>query len=291
MPTSNTILTTDNKNRTSTTAGSSTASYLIPQQLFSQLLKAVRKGLILRALAAKMIGPKSIPGSSLDFSEQDAETMGVYRVGAGAEIGLDAEEYSGFNIKPIKYGVRIKIPRELIEDSQWDVMALNVQTAGYELADNEESLIIATLDTGSGQTGGTRIDNSNATLPPSDITAAMKGQWEEGYNPTDMIVGVDIAKDIMDTDTFQEANKSGVNNPTKGMLTRIFEMNVRVSRNVTAAYAYILDRNFAFLGAEKRPVTIEKYFDAARDSKFAVATQRIAFRYWRPGAISRIVTS
>ena len=282
---------TDNKNRTSATAGSSTASFLIPQVLFSKLLMAVRKKLIFRALSAKMIGPKSVPGSSLDFTEQEPESMGVYRVGSGAVIGLDAEEYSGFNIKPVKYGVRIKIPREMIEDSQWDVMALNVETAGYELADNEEALIIAQLDTGSGQTRGTRIANNNATLPPSDITAAMKGLWAENYNPTDMIVGVDVAKDIMDTDTFQEANKSGVNDPSKGLISTIYRMKVWVSNNVSAVYAYVIDRSRAFIGVEKRPVTIEKYFDAARDSKFAVATQRIAFRYWRPGAIARIVTT
>jgi len=291
MAQSNTILTTDNKDRTSATAGSSTGSYLIPKKLYSQLLKAVRKNLVLRALAAKVIGPKSIPGSSLDFTEQSPESMSVYRVGEGAEIGLDAEKYSGFNMKPIKYGVRIKIPKEFEEDSQWDVMSLNIETAGYELADNEEALIIATLNTGSGQTGGTQTANSNATLPPSDITECMEGLWEENYNPTDMLVGTEVARDIMNTDIFTEADKSGVNNPSKGLIATIFKMSVRVSNNVSAKYAYILDRRFAFLGAEKRPVTVEKYFDAARDSSFAVATQRIVWRYWRPGAIGRIVTT
>lgn len=247
--------------------------------------------MIFRALSAKMLGPKDCPGSSLDFTEQEPESMSVYRVGAGAEIGLDAEKYSGFNMKPIKYGVRIKIPKELEEDSMWGVMSLNVDTAGYELADNEESLIIAELNTGSGETGGTQIANSNATLPPSDITEAMQGIWDEKYTPTDILVGVEVAKDIMDTDTFQEANKSGVNDPSKGLIAQIFNMKVWVSNNISAKYAYVIDRRFAFLGLEKRPVTVERYFDAARDSRFAVATQRIVFRYWRPGAIARIVTT
>lgn len=291
MAQSNTILTTDNKDRTSATAGSSTASYLIPKKLYGQLLVAVRKKMIFRALAAKVIGPGSIPGSSIDFTEQEPESMGVYRVGAGSEVGLDAEKYSGFNMKPIKYGVRIKVPKELIEDSQWDVMSLNIDTAGYELADNEEALIISTLNTGSGQTGGTQVANTNATLPPTDITEAMKGLWEENYEPTDMIVGAEVAMDIMNTDIFVEAHKSGVNDPTKGLIATIFKLRVWVSNNVSAKYAYVIDKRFAFLGAEKRTVTVEKYFDAARDSSFAVATQRIVWRYWRPGAIARIVTT
>lgn len=291
MAQSNTILTTDNTDRTATTAGSSTGSYLVPKELYSRLLEAVRKNLVLRALAAKMIGPNEFAGSSLDFTEQDPDSMGIYRVAAGAEIGLDAEKYSGFNMKPIKYGVRIKIPRELEEDALWGVMQLNIDTAAYELADNEEALIIATLDTGSGVTAGTRIANSNATLPPSDITAAMQGLWEENYSPTDLLVGVEVAKDIMDTDIFTEADKSGVTDPSKGLIANIFSMKVWVSNNVSAKYAYVIDRRFAFLGVEKRPVTIERYFDAARDSSFAVATQRVVFRYWRPGAIARIVTT
>ena len=291
MAQSNTVLTTDNADRASSTAGSSTGSYLVPRDLYGTLLRAVRKKMIFRAFAAKIIGPSSIRGSSVDITEQTPESMSVYRVGAGAEIGLDAEKYSGFNMKPIKYGVRIKIPRELIEDSLWDVMALNVETAGYELADNEEALIVAQLSSGSGQTGGTQIANSNATLPPSDITAALEGLWEENYTGTDMIVGVSVAKDIMDTDTFQEAHKSGVNDPSKGLIARIFNMNVWVSNNVSSVLAYVIDRNFAFLGAEKRPLTVEKYFDAARDTSYAVATLRQVWRYWRPGAIARITTT
>ncbi|KKK67250.1 hypothetical protein LCGC14_2955990, partial [marine sediment metagenome] len=41
----------------------------------------------------------------------------------------------------------------------------------------------------------------------------------------------------------------------------------------------------------KRPVTIERYFDAARDTGFAVATQRFSTRYLRSAAIARIVTT
>jgi HK97 family phage major capsid protein len=287
----NTLLTTDGKDSSSTTAGSSTGSYLIPRTLFRELVLAVRKNLVFRALAARVIGPASIPGSSIDIPLQTPNSMRTYRVAEGAEVPLDVEEYSGFNLKPIKYGVRIGITREMIEDSVVDVMAMNMATAGYELADNEEALIVATLDTGSGQTGGTRVANSNATLPISDITAAMRGIEEENFTPTDMVIGVEVADDIRNIDSFLEADKSGVNNPSRSMIGTIFNMRIHVSNNVTATYAYVLDRTAAFLIAEKRAVTMERYFDAARDTNFAVATQRFATRYLRPGAISRIVTT
>lgn len=291
MPQSNSLLATDSKDSSSTTAGSSTGSYLIPRTLYSTLIEAARKRLVWRALASRIIGPSSIPGSSIDITLQTRDSMEVHRVTEGAVIPLDAESYSGFNLKPYKYGVRIMISREMQEDSQWDVLAMNAETAAYELADNEESLIIATLDTGSGQTGGTQVANSNATLPVSDITAAMQGIEEENYIPSHMVVGVEVANDLRNIDTFVEADKSGVMDPTKRLIGTIFGMKVMVSNNVSAKYAYCVDSRYAFVGAEKRAITLERYMDYARDSHFVVATQRIAYRYLRPGAIARIVTT
>ena len=287
----NMLLTTDSKDSTSTTAGSSSGSSLIPRTLYATLIAAVRKQLVFRPLAAQIIGPNSIPGSSIDIPLQTPESMAVNRIAEGAEVPFSAEAYSSFNLKPFKYGVRIGITKEMEEDSLFDVMGMNVQTAGFELADNEEALIIATLATGSAVTGGTAIANSNATLPISDITAAMKGLEEENHTPTHMIVGVEVADDLRNIDTFTEADKAGINDPSKRLIGTIFGMKVLVSNNVSAKLAYIIDSGHAFIIAEKRPVSIERFFDAARDTSYAVATQRFATRYLRPGAIAKITTT
>lgn len=291
MPQSATLLHTDQADSTSATAGSSGGSRLIPRTLFSELIRANRKKLVLRALAAKVIGPSSIPGSSIDITLQTRDSMEVKEVVEGAVIPLDVEAYTSFNLKPLKYGIRIMISKEMMEDSQWDVMALNIETAGYELADNEETLIINTLDTGSGETSSTRVANSNATLPISDITAAMRGLEEENFTPTHIVCGVEIVDDLRNIDTFVEADKAGITDPSKRLIGTIFGMKVLVSNNVTAVRAFVLDASFAFLLAEKRAVTIERYFDFARDTGFAVATQRIVARFLRAGAIARIVTT
>lgn len=291
MPTSPMLLSTDSKSSTDATAGSSTGSYLIPRTLYSELQKAVRKNLVLRALAVKVIGPKSIPGSSIDIPLQTKDTLVVRRLVEFQNIPLDVESYSGFNLKPIKYGVRIMVSKEMQEDSLFDVMALNVDTAGYELANNEEALIITTLDTASAVSDSTQVANSNATLPISDITAGMLGLEEEQHSCTHMLCGVEVASDLRNIDTFVEADKAGISDPSKKLIGKIFGMKVIVSSNVSAKYAYILDSRYAFLIAEKRPLTIEKYFDAARDTGFAVATHRFVARYLRSAAIARIVTT
>lgn len=284
------LLYTDGKDFASATAGSSGGSRLIPRSLFKELMSDVKKNLIFRALAARVIGPASVPGSSLVLTLQTKDTMNINRVNEGAEVPLDVEEYSALTITPRKYGVRIGISKELIEDSQWDVMAMNVSTAAFELADNEESLIVTELDTASGLTGGTQIANSNATLPLTDVTAAMQGLEEEYHTATDMVVGVEVANDLRNIDELNSKDY-GSNSIGKKLVGTLWGMNVIVSNNVTSTRAYVIDRGHAFVVVEKRPVTIERYFDAARDSGFAVVTQRVAANYLRPGAVARIVTT
>jgi HK97 family phage major capsid protein len=284
------ILTTDGKDFADSTAGSSGGSQLIPRTLFSELIDDVKKNLIMRALASRVIGPSSIPGSSIVLTLQEKDTMTVDRINQGGEILMDVENYSTITVEPRKYGVRIGITKEMIEDSQWDVMSMNIKTAAYELADNEDALVITELDTASGLTDGTRVANSNATLPLTDVTAAMQGLEEEYFTPTDMVVGVEVANDIRNIDEFNSKDY-GDNSIAKRLVGRVWGMNVIVSHNVTAQYAYVIDRDHAFVIVEKRPVTIERYFDAARDSNFAVVTQRVAASYLRPGAVARIVTT
>lgn len=290
MPQSASKLFTDGKQSGDATAGSSSGSHLIPRTLFNNLLMEMRKVLVLRQLVSRVIGPGSIGGSSIDIPIRKKDSMEVHQVNEGASIPLDVEQYDSFNLKPTKYGIRIMISREMQEDSMFDVMAMNMDTAGYELADNEESLIIAALDTGTGQSDSTQIANSNATLPISDITAAMRGIEEENYVPTDMVIGVEIADDLRNIDTFTEADKAGINDPSKRLIGRIFAMNVFVSNNVNALRAFLVDRRWALIAAEKRPVMMEQYREWSRDTDFAVATQRIVFRHLFSGAMARIIT-
>lgn len=288
MPTG--MLFTDSKDAFSATAGSSGGSQLIPRTLYSELIEDVKKNLVLRALAARVIGPSSIPGSSIVLTLKTKDSLDIAQVAEGAEFPLDVEHYSQLTITPKKYGVRIGLVKEMMEDSNWDALAMNVQTAAFEIADNEESLIIAQLDTSSGLTGGTRVANSNATLPLTDVTAAVQGLEEEYHTATDMIVGVEVANDLRNIKEFNSKDY-GNNAISQRLVGQIWGMNVLVSNNVSAKYAYVLDRRHAFVVVEKRPVTIERYMDAARDSMFAVVSQRVGVSYLRPGAVARIVTT
>ena len=288
------ILTTDSADFASTTAGSGTMSYVVPRQLLGEVMNAVRKKLILRGLAARVFGPSSIPGRVLTIPMQSEITsstaLPVDRVAEGGEIPIGATQFESKTLTPVKYGIRIGVARELMEDGIIDILSYHSELAGYEFADNEESLIVSQLDAAS--TAATHnVANSNATLPITDITAAMQLLEVDNYTPTHMIVGAEIANDLRNIDTFVEADKAGINDPSRRLIGTIFGMKVIVSNNVTATLAYVIDANHAFIIGEKRPLTIERYTDYARDSGFVVVTQRVAHAYLRANSVSEITTT
>lgn len=289
----NNMLGTGSADFASSTASTSTTSYLIPRTLLPEVMNAVRKKLILRGLAARVFGPASIPGRTLVIpmqSEISANTqLTPSQVGEGGEIPLVQSQWESITLTPVKYGVRIGVTKEMMEDGILDLLSYHAELAGYEFADNEESLIVSQLDAAS-TAASFNVANSNATLPISDITEAMQNLEAANYRPSHMVCGVEVVNDLRNIDTFVEADKSGVMDPTKPLIGRIFGMSVLVSNNVSAKLAYVLDSAHAFVIAEKRPLTIERYSDVARDTGFVAVTQRFASRYLRANAVSEITT-
>jgi HK97 family phage major capsid protein len=258
-------------------------------------MNAVRKQLMLRGLAAKVFGPSSIPGRTLVLPLQSEITTNTeISVIQTPEFGAAPQvqtQFTSLTLTPVKYMVKIGVSKEMLEDGITDLLEYHAELAGYEFADNEEALIVSALDTASGNASH-NVANSNATIAITDITQARRYLRADNYNPTHMIVGNEVEDDLLNIDTFVEADKSGVNNPTNGsVLGKIFGMKVLVSNNVSAKLAYVIDANHAFVIAEKRPLTIERYSDFSRDTSFVVVSQRIAISALRDNAVSEITTT
>jgi len=266
------------------------ANVLAPTMVYRSIQEAVRKRLVFRALAAVIIPPSEIPGPSIKITLQNPETMKVHKVAEGAEIPYDAETYAVRTLTPDKYGVNIGITKELIEDSLFSVVRLNAETAGYELADNEDSLVVSQLSAAS-TASSNDVANANATLPVTDITEAMQNLEASNYRPTHMVIGAEVANDIRNLAAFHHADQSGGVSSQDRLIGTIFGMNVIMSTQVSAKLAYVLDATKAFAIAEKRPVTLENYDDVSRDMRHVVATQRVAVGYLFSGAVSEITTT
>lgn len=264
-------------------------SLLIPKRILPTLVEESEKALIPRELAAMFIGPGEIPGSSIDINREIENLMNVRIVAEGAEVPLDQTEYNNLNVTPLKYGVAIRITRELLEDANFNILEHNVRVAGRRFAENENSLVVTALDDADNTiTGGSAITIAN-------ITRAIQHLEDADKLGTDFVVGFEVLNDLRNIDTFVEFQKVGNTEMLqRGFLGTIYGMNViRVSTNagMVTTSSYVLDRMWAYVIAEKRPITVENFDMPTYDQQGAVLTQRIAVAALRTNAIAKITTT
>jgi hypothetical protein len=265
-------------------------SLLIAKKIYDTLISETAKKLIPRSEAAIYLGPADIPGSSVDIDLETPNTLLIREMGEGAEAVMDNQEYTSFNMKPVKYGAVIRITRELIEDGKWNLLERNIMTAGKRAAENENSLIISdALDNASNTVSG----GAAVTIP--NITRAIQYLEDKDFTATTYFVGNEVVNDLRNIDTFVEYQKVGNTDMlTKGFLGNIYGMNViQVSSNtgMTTTTSYVIDKQYAYVIAEKRPFTIEKFKMETFDMEGAVVTQRIKVRQLRADAIAKITSS
>jgi len=264
----------------------------LPKKIYDTLIDEVDKNLIPRSEAAIYFGPGDIPGSSIDVDLVTPNFMKIRVIGEGAESYIDETKYETFNVKPIKYGVGIRITREMLEDGKWNLLQHNIKIAGKRFAENETSLILTQMDSATNTvTGGAAITISN-------ITTAMQYLEDKDYTPTTILVGAEVLNDLRNIDTFVEANKVGNTEMLdRGFLGTIYGMNaLKFSTNAAPSttyskYAYVYDKMYGYLIAEKRPVTITNFDIPMFEMSAANITQRIKIRYLRADAICRITTT
>lgn len=140
--------------------------------------------------------------------------------------------------------------------------------------------------------------NGGGAITIANITRAMQYLEDEDYKPTTLFVGNEIMNDLRNIDTFVEANKIGNREMlAKGYLGIVYGLNViNFSTNAAPSttyskYAYVTDRDNAYVIAEKRPVTIENFEMPVYDMSAATITQRIKIKELRAKAIAKIETS
>lgn len=261
----------------------------IESEIYDVLIQSVKANLVATNLLAIRIGREGIPGDSVTIDLTDKNVQLVHEIGEAAEVPLEIGTISSFTLKPKKYGLRPLITKEMMEDGKFDLMQYNLQEAGYQMARRLDGLLLAQIEAGDSAASNTVSGGTAITV--ANMNTAIYNLENADYNATDLVISPAVAMDIRNIDTFVEADKAGVTNPSKGLLGKIFGMTVWQSTQVTANYAYVIDRQHALALAEKRPITIERYDDVTRDLSGVVITARWDMRYLRDGACAVITTT
>lgn len=264
---------------------------LIPQLIMPMLVEEVDKNLLDRNLAKWVLGPGQLAnqGGTFIVNLETPDSSRIREVGEGAEVPLDSLEYSTVTYTFTKYGMAVRITREMMEDSQFELLQANIRSAGKRLAENETRLVLEALE------GANTTVTGGAAITISDITTAMLNVEAQDYTPTDFIVGTAVLNDLRNIDTFAEADKWGDSSAAArtGRVGMVYGLPVHLFSNQvgTNTTSYVIDRNEAYGIAIKRDITVENVTLPTFDMEGAVITQRIDVQLLRSTAVGRITTT
>lgn len=262
---------------------------LIERRIYATLIEEVLKALIPRDCAALYVGPDGIPGSSLDIDLANPNTGAVKATAEGTAFAQDNFTYTSLNVKPLKYGVLLRITRELMEDSKFPILQQQLMIFGRRIAENENALIIAQLDT-----AGNTVSAGTVVLP-TNWTTAIQNLEDNDFNATDFLVGRQVLRHIRNTDTYVEFLKAGntqiLDTGSVGTLYGCRVSPVSTNAGMTNTSAYVIDRTQAYAIVEKRTYTVEGFDLPAHDMSAAALSQRVAVKALRTNAICKITSS
>lgn len=267
---------------------------LIPKLILPILVQAVDKTLLDRSLAKWVMGPAQLAkqGGSFTVNLETPRTGKINEVAEGAEIPLTQQSYSTVTFTFTKYGAAVRITREMMEDSQFELLQSNIAMIGKRFAENETKLVLEALE------GANSTVTGGAAITIANITTAMQNVEDEDYTPTDIIVGTEVLNDLRNIDTFSEANKWGGEAANRtGKIGLVYGLNVHLfSPNAAPSttfkkYAYVIDRSQAYGIAIKRDIAVENTTLPTYDMEGAVVTQRMDVQLLRSTAVGRITTS
>lgn len=272
------------------TSAGSAGTLLIPKLIMPVMIDAMDKALVPRELAAMV--QNGFDGSSFSVNLLTPSILKIRNVAEGAETPLDAASFSSVTFTPKKYGVALRITREMIEDSQFNIFEANLKEVGRRFAEKETELILTALD------GATTTVTGGASLTIANLSAGILGIHNYDYEPTDLLIGNEVLSDLMNIDTFVEANKAGNTElMSRGFLGTIFGLNVvRFSTNAAPSstyskYLYMVTRSQSYGIAIKRDLSVENFNLPSSDMEGACATMRLSVELLRADSVAKITTA
>ena len=135
----------------------------------------------------------------------------AYDVAEAAEIPIAGEKYDYVDVTMRKIGVRPQISRELVEDAVWDVVARQLAEGGRAMAQKENELGIAILNTSASSSnnyqgyGCTQDCASHGTLAYGDIVKGIGQLRGQNAFPDTLVVNPSEEASVLQDSNFINA--------------------------------------------------------------------------------------
>lgn len=222
----------------------------------------------------------------------------------GGKIEIDTQDYSKKDITIKKIGTRPLITNELIEDSLFDVIELELKKAGARLENKlNRDCIIELLKNHNGTTPAD-TDPAGTTLAVSDIAKSIAKVKAVGFLPSVLITHPTAEGQLLQDSNLAYVAYAGTSTPlTQGTVPKLMGLTpytLGVSSDdatykwddtdsANHYYALVLDPDNYAMIAMRRDITVEQYDDPIHDLVGISCTMRYGVGVIQNQAACRIL--
>lgn len=256
----------------STTRGFDNYTYLVPEVIAERIYETAFPHLVARQLYDLI----TFKGTTYTLQKGVEDSIVAFDMTEGVEIEEVAERVTEETVTPEKYGVRIEVTTEMIEDARINIFPRYVRLAGEALAKFENQKLYNVLVAGGTSFAGAIPITLVQILDM--ITAINANDWDADT----IVVHPYQWRELMKTDEWRDAagrfqaTSSYVEQQLRGQQMKLWGvLNVLVSSKCTAGTVLIMDRKVAALIAQNRFITSRRYDDVLRDAEGWLATERL----------------
>jgi len=217
------------------------------------------------------------------------------KVAEGAEIPINVQDYAPVEFKTDKYGVRPLITSELIEDSMFSIVDIELKKAGNRIENSINQVGISKLIDGA----GLEHDTAGADQGIKAIAAAVSAVRAKGFNPDTLIMHPEaeavVLQEFVPTNYYptEAIVKTGIVPSVLGLKT--YTCGVTDDATQTWGYAadgemgmVIMDSNAGAALGMRRDITVNNYNDAIRDMIGLSVTARFDIELLNSDAVCRV---
>nr|URC17157.1 MAG: major capsid protein [Lokiarchaeota virus Ratatoskr Meg22_1012] len=247
-------------------------SYLVPEVIAERIYEAAFPHLIGRQLFDLI----TFKGTTYTLQKGTKDSVSAFIISEYAEIPEQMERFTEETVTPEKYGVRVELTTEMIEDARVALFPRQVRLAGEAMAKLENTqLQNVMINNGTDYTGSQPITLVQILNMLTEINV-------QDWDADTIVMHPYQMRELMKTDEWRsaagrfQANSQFVENALRGQVMNLWGvLDILVSSEMPAGTMIMLDRKVAGIIAQNRMITARRYDDTQRDAQGYLATQRL----------------
>lgn len=273
------------------TTGMQGAAYMIPDKIHQELITSAVQTDFTAQISKLMLGPDQIPGATVKIDVLVDESYKPRDTSSGGAMAQMHPTTVQATLAPETFSINFSIGNDLIEDSQFDLVAMFIQEAGREMgeeASDKALTILGTAPDGDGTLNSGTTGNADETLwdggATTDIDDAINGITADGMTPSIFVTSRNCMRHSIIGTMGAQYNEAMTEDRflTEGWPTRVAGMDVIYSncdyntntKLFTNQITVLADKEFGIVTGRKRWLRIENYSEPVMDLVGAVVSAR-----------------